>query len=77
LTTETNGQKTGRDRPASGRAFEITPEMIEAGVILFREWRYAPDNVDQLDLGGLGDARGLVEMLFRYLSQSQKGSAAN
>ena len=60
--------------PEKSAVLEITPKMIDAGVEVFKEWRYQPDNVDQLELGELGDARSLVESLFRYLvSQVQKG----
>ena len=57
--------------PNGNIEIEVTPEMIEAGCRIFREWRYRPDNVDQLEIGELGDARSLVETLFRYCLRSR------
>lgn len=53
-------------------AIQVTPEMIEAGMQIFREWRYEPDNLDQLEIGEVGNARSLVEALFRCCIRSQK-----
>ena len=60
------------DQNERNQEIEVTPEMIEAGVEIFRRWPYEPNNLDQLELGELGDARCRVETLFRYCIQSQR-----
>lgn len=60
------------DQDKQDQEIEVTPEMIEAGIQIFRKWRYDPDNLDQLELGELGDVRCLIEAMFRYCIQSQR-----